>query len=604
MTVGFFIGTNKMKDYLFDIECYINYFEVKFRSYDTGAIKSLMMFEDDITGDFTIETLESFVRNKNVRLVGFNSMNYDMVMLSAFLSGKNNQYLKRISDFIVKSGKPHWQTYKNFDLSPLKINHIDLMEPSPGVQIGLKLYGGRLGAPKMQDLPIDPDAVVTRQEANELSIYCDNDLDTTHRLYKAVKKAIELREALSEKYKVDLNSKSDAQIAEAILKLYLEAEGVDVAKRSTPVIDFKYRVPEWVSFQSPELNSMLEAVRETTFGLNEKGTLVMPPSLNKAIEFDDAKYKFGIGGLHSQEKNQVVVPAEDEFFAEWDVASMYPSIIIEQELYPKHLGEQFLDVYSNIKDERLEAKHSGDNIKNSTYKILLNGTYGKLNSKYSYLYSPELLIQTTITGQLSLLMLIEMMTLAGGKVMSANTDGVNVLIKKADLQKAYDAQYRWELLTSYELEVTPYKGVYSRDVNNYVALKSEGVKGKGAFAVGGLMKNPNNNVTIEAVINHLANGANIEEHIRNETDPLKFCCVRKVTGGATFRGEEVGKVVRFYHSVDGDNLRYKKNDNKVPKSDGCKPLMDLPDKIPNDIDYDWYISDAISQLKDLGVVYA
>jgi len=32
------------------------------------------------------------------------------------------------------------------------------------------------------------------------------------------------------------------------------------------------------------------------------------------------------------------------------------------------------------------------------------------------------------------------------------------------------------------------------------------------------------------------------------------------------------------------------------------PLMVLPDAIPFDIDYDWYINEANSLLKDLGVV--
>ena len=59
--------------------------------------------------------------------------------------------------------------------------------------------------------------------------------------------------------------------------------------------------------------------------------------------------------------------------------------------------------------------------------------------------------------------------------------------------------------------------------------------------------------------------------------------------------------MRFYHSTDGDMLTYKKNANKVPTSDGCKPLMDLVDEKPIDIDYDWYVKNSKKLLLALGV---
>ena len=216
-----------------------------------------------------------------------------------------------------------------------------------------------------------------------------NDLKTTALLYSNIEKQIELREMLSEKYGVDMRSKSDAQIAEAIVKQYLEAEGVTVTKRVEPVRPFKYRVPEWVEFKTPEFQAMLERVRNCTFQVSDKGSVVLPKELNKAVEYNGAKYKFGIGGLHSQEKTQVVKPDCDQLFGEFDVASMYPSIIIEQELYPRHLTAKFLKVYADIKATRLKAKYSGDEVTNKTYKIVLNGSYGKFGSKYSFLYSPE-----------------------------------------------------------------------------------------------------------------------------------------------------------------------------------------------------------------------
>ena len=125
-------------------------------------------------------------------------------------------------------------------------------------------------------------------------------------------------------------------------------------------------------------------------------------------------------------------------------------------------------------------------------------------------------------------------------------------------------------------------------------------KGKGAYAKSGLMKNPTNAICTAAVHEYLSTGRDIAETIRACSDVRQFLSVRSVTGGAVWRGEYLGKAVRFYYSTDGDSIHYKKNGNKVPKSDGCRPLMDLPDALPSDLDLDWYIAEADKMLKELG----
>jgi len=105
------------------------------------------------------------------------------------------------------------------------------------------------------------------------------------------------------------------------------------------------------------------------------------------------------------------------------------------------------------------------------------------------------------------------------------------------------------------------------------------------------------------VVNYLVNDNDIESFIQNSDDVTKFLIVKTVNGGAVFRGEEVGKAIRFYHSTDGDSINYKKNGNKVPTSDGCKPLMNLPTKFPDDVDRVWYIKEAVKILGLIGVNY-
>ena len=575
---------------IYDIETYKNYFLIMFKA--KGKVKYVQMHNDVITGDYTRKTLPL-----KHTLIGFNNINYDDVMLSAFYGGASNEQLKKLNDAIIEEGLRYWQTYRRFKIRDLKLDTIDLSEPAPGVMISLKMYGARMGMPKLQDLPIEPSATISDSDAIELRKYCINDLDTTEELYNQISKAIELREQLSEKYGVDMRSKSDAQMAESIISSYM-----DVSKRQTDVKPFKYVPRPWLKFESNELNDLLNIACTVDYQLSVKGSLIAPKEFSKAFEFKGTKYKVAIGGIHSQEKSQVIIPKDDEVLYEADLSSMYPVIITEQGLYPKHLGPKFLEVYSNILSDRLSAKRTGDKVLNETYKITLNGSYGKFGSQYSFLFSPELLIQTTITGQLSIMMIIERLTDIGVQIVSANTDGINVLHKKS-LQKEVDSIFfEWELDTGYNFEYTPYSATYNESVNSYIAIKPDGsVKGKGFYAKSWLGKNPDADICVTAVIDYLNKGVPVEDTINNCNDVIEFLTARKVAGGAVYKDIDLGKVVRFYHSTVDGNITYKKNGNKVPKSDSCKPLMDLVDHVPSDLDREWYIKECYSNLKKLGV---
>lgn len=336
---------------MLDIECYIDYYLVSFKCIDTGRYREFEMYE----GQPLDRTAISKIMNNNLT-VSFNGLAYDLPMITAALRGYTNEQLKCLSDELITSGKPGWLVCKNKKIFvPNKWDHIDLFNVAPGAA-SLKIYGGRLHSKKLQDLPIEPSANIQPSEREPMRLYCRNDLDTTEDLFNALRKQIELRIEMGKQYGVDLRSKSDAQIAEAIIKQYLEGYGVNVVKRSTEVKPFKWKLPEWVKFETDTFNNILEKVKECTFEVNDKGSVVLPKELNKAIEFYNAKYKFGIGGIHSQEKSQVIVPSDNEMLAEYDLAAMYPNIIIEQQLYPKHLTNKFLDVYTMLRDERIKAK--------------------------------------------------------------------------------------------------------------------------------------------------------------------------------------------------------------------------------------------------------
>lgn len=583
---------------IIDCEVYKDYFLLAALHVGSGKTKTYEMYEGQPLDVAGIKTL---MRKQTT--VGFNSKNYDLPIIAAALAGRNCEQIKTLSDMIIVENVPHWQL-------PVKVStlwdHIDLIELAIG-QSSLKIYGGRLNAPKMQDLPIEPDASISPEQRQVLREYCINDLETTVLLYRHLTPQIELRERMSEQYGSDLRSKSDAQIAEVVIRS--EIERISDCEVSKPSIKksmtFRYQPHDMIHFWSEPLREVYHKVLETDFALAANGSVEMPDWLkNERIKIGQAEYQMGIGGLHSCEKRQFIEAGKGKFLADWDVASYYPNIILAQRLAPKHLGDDFLTVFGSIVERRLAAKRSGDKVTADTLKITINGAFGKLGSKYSFLYSPQLLIQTTLTGQLALLMLIERMENAGIRVVSANTDGI-VLYGDNKFESAMaGVAWDWMLDTTFELERTDYRCLASRDVNNYLAVKLDGsVKGKGIFAPPSLAKNPDCPIVYEAAAARIAHGTPIERTVRDCRNVEKFIVVRRVTGGAVWNDQYLGKAVRYYYASDvppDQAITYRKNGNKVPKSQGTMPLMQLPDDLPSNIDYQIYENEARKLLNEVG----
>lgn len=642
--------------FIFDVECYVNFFYVAFKCLWNNKYVALEQSPDCSLNSTKLQwMLWRFC------FVGFNSINYDMPMMALALKGATNAELKEASNFIVQSGIAYgtkkttpYDFEKKYRLKIGRYNHIDLFNVCPvnggltATPASLKLYAGRLHAQRLQDLPFSHDHVLTQEEAKIVRPYCCNDLDNTEVLCIELAPEIKLRIEMGEQYGVDLRSKSDAQVAEAVINSELEKvlgfypEKPKLAEGTTLV----YNVPDFIKFKTPKLNAVLEQIRNAVFDLDKLGSPVWPKGLGEVdkevkgekkyilkVKMGKSTYKLGMGGLHSTEKSVAHIADSETEIADNDVESYYPRIILNQRLFPSHLGEAFLTVYEAIVNRRVDAKGKAKALKAcdkiaaagfktiaDTLKIVINGSFGKLGNKYSTLYAPQLMLQVTITGQLCLLMLIEMLEMANIEVISANTDGVisKYLKKRRAEVRAIIAD--WEKQTAFKTEETLYSAVYSRDVNNYVAVKIEGgdeserflderlgVKTKGSYSERGsalnsiLSKNPETLVCSDAVVSMLAKGIPVEKTIRECKDTRRFCSIKNVAGGGVKNGVFLGKVVRWYYPKNEPGfIQYAKSGNKVGKTDGGKALMDLPESLPDDIDYNWYIKETRDMLHDLG----
>ena len=586
---------------ILDCETYSNYFLLSMLDTDSGHIKDFELFDGK---DFDNKTVTAILKKHTT--LGFNSSNYDLPVIVAALRGDTNAQIKQLSDDIINAPKV-WPVLKKHKIViPSAFDHIDIINLPIG-QASLKIYGGRLHAPKLQDLPIEPSAIITPEQRAILREYCHNDLQVTRILYEELKPQIALREQMSKQYGIDLRSNSDAQIAENVIKHELEAKNIDCTRPTVKIgTTYKYTTPKHITFKSPLFNDLVAMIERTDFVVNDNGQVALPDELLTKISFDGAEYQLGIGGIHSCESSQAVIAQDDECLFDIDVASYYPYLIIDGQYYPKHLTREFLTVYESIVNRRIEAKRNKDTVTADSLKITVNGSFGKFGSKYSFLYSPDLLINTTITGQLTLLMLIEMITTTGGNVKSANTDGIVILCKRHNVQAIRDTVRLFELNTIFSMEYTEYRALYSINVNNYLAVKPDGkVKGKGQFAIGGLAKNPTNTISVKAAIAYLTKQTPIKDTILQCHDIRDFINLRTVQGGAIKDNQPIGKSIRWYHSTSTMSaIHYAKNNNKVPKSDGAKPVMDYPDTLPTDIDYQFYIQEAKNIIKSCGVNHA
>lgn len=650
----------------FDTECYQNYW--LFKAKINGVIYTVRLVDDASLDEYNKSIILSTFRNT---MVSFNGIGYDIPVIRGALAGYNTTQLKWITDQIIVHGVRPWELPVGKWTPP---DHVDIMEVAPGIA-SQKIYAGRIHSKTMRDLPYDPNAILTAEQMKEVDDYCENDLAVLEELHATLAPQLHQRVELSKRYGMDLRSKSDAQLAEAVLKRRCETlMGRSVTK---PDIDwnlrFKYEVPAFISFQLPVLQAALETIRGAVFSLGKSGAVEMPSELQGLeISIGSSTYRLGIGGLHSSEKSINYQSDATHVLRDSDVASYYPTLILNSGKWPPALGPAFIKEYEAIKDERLAAKSlqgklkkSGDttspeyieaHVGNEGGKIMINGSFGKTGSPYSILFAPEMLIQTTVTGQLALLMIIEWHEHHGIPIVSANTDGIVAYCPRDKLPLSDWLLAEWEKRTGLTMETVEYAAIYSRDVNNYIAIKNDReIKAKGEYAKGGLIakKNPDIQICAEAVGIYLRDGIHPLYTISACQDIRQFVTVRQVTGGAKkMHGvgpnkkalvrdmvttlmscgwskegrkwgkggvtrdprdayescfapqteEYLGKVVRWYYGRNSPGaIVYAKNGNQVPDSEGARPAMVLPDEFPDDIDYVWYLRKTMNMLNDLGV---
>lgn len=583
---------------VYDLETLPNCFTcaVEFLNSDQKGVYEISEFRDDRV---LLMQLLHWLAQFKTPMIGFNNLHFDYPILHALWKNPQMSYsqLYDKSQQIINAddsfGHQIWDGERftpQVDLR--KLQHLD----NKAKMTSLKALQVNMRSESVLESSIPFGVPVRLDQMPELVTYNFHDVSETKKFAHFSMGAIEFRQKLEDQFGIDVYNWNDTKIGEQMIIYRL---GEDVCyyrddygrkrKRQTPRhrIAFADIIFPYVRFESPEFNGVLDYLRKQVLTAEQikdvssaEGTEYEAISTKGVLTGLTASvggitYYYGVGGIHGSVERKIIRSGGGYVIRDIDVASLYPSIAIVNNLAPAHLGGAFSQIYAQIPLERKKIqKEKGKKAPEANaLKLAANGAYGKSNSEHSPLYDPQFTMSITVNGQLLLSMLIEqLIKIPTVQVIQANTDGITYFIHENYIENAKQVEKWWQDLTKLTLEDASYQAMFIRDVNNYIAVSKDGsVKLKGAYWTPDPInyhqsiadaqpvawyKNFSNVVSTRAAVAHMTQGVDIETYIRFCTNPFDFMNAVKIPKTHTLlHGEiEQQKNTRFYVSTDGKPL--------------------------------------------------
>ena len=602
---------------VYDIEVFPNVFSCTVKNSESGQVR---VFEISHRKKNCLEeatNMVNFFLDKSNIFCGYNNIHYDNPIMNFFIANLNTmpddyeritKTIYKLSQTIVTSETAEswkqWKYANNFAT-------IDLLTMlfSQKLRVGLKEMQVTMQYHNVQEYEGNFDDYLPDSEIPKMLGYNLNDVESTEELLNRCKADIDLRIGIQKEFGVDVLSKDGMSIGQEILKVkYLEKsrkKWYDIKDLRSPadIIDLNEVIFPFINYETPVLQSLLTEMKRQKVSPGRKG-------YEKHFLLDNVEVTVGVGGIHTKNEPESIIPKEDELLLDSDVNSLYRSLIISYGLVPRHLGNEFLEIYGQIRDDRLQAKRTGQKIKNETLKLALNGATGNYQNEYSWLYDPIAVMKIRINGQLLLLMLTEMLLKAGARLKQLNTDGILYTIPKSvDYQSILK---QWEEKTKLTLETEEYEAFYQFAINDYLAIGkgySESkdrklIKQKGLFINKvKLGKGMQPMIIPEALNRYFADGIPVEQTIMECKDLNKFITYQKADKkfSVEYNNKLISRINRYYVSTNGPFL-YKciLEDGKrthftnMLASSGVTVVNNLDEvkEFPNNINYRYYITEC------------
>jgi hypothetical protein len=617
----------KKKVWIWDVET-LSIFTATFLDKNSDEVRTFVL-TDTIN---EIPQMLEFLSKEVAGLVGYNSLHFDAQILE-FIYRNNNctaQDIKEYANLIINSfdrrpDVPEWKL-KDKHLDLYKVNHFD----NKNRRTGLKWCEFGMDLENIEDMPEE----ITLEGILQYNL---NDVIATKKLLEYSEPLLSVRRPLSKLYNINCINYSNTKLgSEILLKLYCEKTKQninDVRQLRTyrNKIIIKDILFDYISFNSLQFKKLYDVF----YNMEIVGT---KKDEDLSINYKNFEFVYGKGGIHGSVSNKIITNNEEYVIIDADVASLYPSIAIVNGLYPEHLGKVFQDIYKKeIVDVRLAEKAKkelGNKAIVEGFKEAANATYGNSNQQYSWLYDPQYTMATTINGQLLLTMLAEdLMEIPKSNIIQINTDGLTMRIPKNQVDNYYNICNKWMKLTKLQLEYAEYSKMIINDVNNYIAVYTNGkikTKGKYEYKNIPLHKNKSHSIIPKAVHDYWVYNTPVETTIKNHTNIFNFCAgvkskkseqkgnahyqMWKVIKGEIVK-EKLSKTVRYFISKKGGTLIkfYETGDYEqveAPVTNGKQIIKDWKItyfnksyKLDNfedyNIDYSYYISKAKKWINDI-----
>ena len=486
--------------------------------YDIEVFKkdNLFVFRDYFTKEWTVihndlDGLRKFyLANRDSLFIGYNSHSYDSNVMRAYLQGKNPFH---VSKAIIESDD-RALAYKMFDTKKTPLFGMDLYQDNRG--FSLKEHSAFMGINiKETEVDFDLDRELTEEEQVLNELYCKNDVLATEKRFEQNIGMLVAKAAIALYFGLD-------KMALSMTNANLTAEllGAEKTPDRGDELD-KYELPEGFEIES---ETILNAFMKDEFEANDKGHA----SISLDVPRRDVTEVLGVGGIHGAKESFIHV---GKFHAR-DVGSLYPNTMVLFDYLSRNIPEDKRHIYQMLLDERMEAKYSNKEfteikgVKIPTkllingYKLPLNTKYGAMGAEFNKLYDPRMRLLVCITGQMAMWDLLEKIE-DHATIIQSNTDAHYYIPFSEEDEKAIDEIANdWMERTGYTLDDDPFKAIFQKDVNNYLAVTSDGkVKFKGGIGLTNGLK-VSKAIVSNAFINYVVSGKDYKEFI-NECDELR-----------------------------------------------------------------------------------
>jgi hypothetical protein len=487
-------------------------------------------------------------------LANFDTLN---LLTSDLFTAKIYEYAQQVID---KSSKGEFLDFPNFKFNIqtvdiFKLNHWD----SNAKRASLKWIQFTMDWHNVEEMPhphyipVNDDTTLT-----EVIQYCINDVASTKAIFlyrnskkeREMIKQINLRSELSQTYNLHLYSASEPKISKEVFAHFLckrlKIKKNDLKEMKTLRTSVRPRdiILPYVDFVLPEFKGMLNWFRslDVDTKLIEEEEKSKKPKLKYSFTYKGVRSDFGLGGIHGCIKPGIYKSGNGKSILSADVTSFYPNLAIKNRWSPLHLdAEKFCELYEWFFLER--KKYPKSSPLNYLFKIVLNATYGLSKNRHSFLYDPEFTFRITVNGQLLLSMLYEMVSLAipTAQPLMQNTDGLEFMVDDCDKKTFYEVCKKWEKLTQLQLETVEYDKMIIADVNNYIAVYTDGTtkcKGRFEFEDLALHKNKSYRIIPKAWYAYFVNGIEPEDYLKANRNIFDYCAGVKLRGDWKFESVE------------------------------------------------------------------